>query len=279
MKKWTLTLVAGVFLILAVNAVALLGAAYNRSDEPESTLLMSQRELIHHRLRGDKDNSGINLAMKWRVESEKSSRESDNDLRYSSGHWGSPSWLNKDKLIELGFDVEKFTRKLENENRIKDILPREALIVMELNGKAYQQELKIARDFVKKSRELLAKNPRSEKYIERARWAELYIKEEEQQNTRLFAIDASTDLNKLRTVYPNRSHYAIVKGLIYPSIRSYENKILIDGNIRDVHAEQINVPFNFRRVFDTTDTYEVKVAFGKRLEPWIIAASKSQVTK
>ena len=37
------TTIAGVGLIVVVNAVALLGAAYNRSGEPESVLRLSER--------------------------------------------------------------------------------------------------------------------------------------------------------------------------------------------------------------------------------------------
>lgn len=39
------TLIAGIAIILVVNAIALGGVAYNRSGTPESTLHLSQREL------------------------------------------------------------------------------------------------------------------------------------------------------------------------------------------------------------------------------------------
>ena len=47
MIAWTRrhTLIAGLGLILGVNAIVLGGVAYNRSGEPESLLQLSEREL------------------------------------------------------------------------------------------------------------------------------------------------------------------------------------------------------------------------------------------
>ncbi len=279
MKKWTRTLIAGSALILLTNAVALLGAAYNRSDEAESVLKLSQRELQQHSWNANKDNSGITLTMEWRIASEMTTPPNDYG-RYSSSKWGTPEWLNQRKMAELGFDVNKLSSSADFDRRRKEALPREVLLVLELNDKAYLQELQRAKKHTAQTKALLAKNPDNEEAKSSAKRAEEIFKNEEQTNSRLFAIDAGTDPPKLRASYPDRARYAIVHGLIYPSINREKNKTTVGGNIREVHAEKINVPFMYRNVFGTSEApYEVTVAFGKRLEPWITAASKTTATK
>jgi hypothetical protein len=84
-------------------------------------------------------------------------------------------------------------------------------------------------------------------------------------------------VQKLRTAYPDRAHYAIVHGLIRPATMQIKNESRIGGNIAEVHANSVNVPFAYRQVFNNAEPYEVTVAFGKRLEPWFVAASKVAV--
>lgn len=281
MKKWSRTLIAGSALILLTNAVVLLGAAYNRSDEPESLLQLSQREFQDDRWNNIKDNSGITLTLNWRVIREKSSQQHDYDYDpgYSAGKWGTPVWLNKAKMAELGFDVVKLAGTSESGRHYKESLSREALLVLELNDQAYQHELKRAKDYAEQSRALLAGNPDKQEFKQRVKNAEEYYKKEEKINSRLFVIDAGIDLQKLRTAYPDRTRYAIVHGLIHPSTMHEKNETQVWGNISELHAERINVPLNYRKIFDHVAPYEVTIAFGKRLEPWITAASGSVSVK
>lgn len=188
-------------------------------------------------------------------------------------------WLNKAKMAELGFDVVKLSATSENGRHYKESLSREALLVLELNDQAYQHELKRARDYAEQSRILLATNPGSKEFKQRVKNAEKYYKNEEKTNSRLFVIDAGVDLLKLRNLYPDRTRYAIVHGLIHPGTMQEKNETLVWGNISELHAERINVPLNYRQVFDTVAPYEVTIAFGKRLEPWITAASSSEAAK
>src|SRR4030067_1545641 len=105
MMKWSHTLIAGSVLILLTNAVALVGAAYNRSGDPESRLHLSQRELQNYRWNEIRDNSGITLTLNWRVAREAPAQRNDYGVGYSAGKWGTPTWLDKAKMSELGFDV------------------------------------------------------------------------------------------------------------------------------------------------------------------------------
>jgi hypothetical protein len=275
MMKWSHTLIAGSVLILLVNAVVLFGAAYNRSGEPEGQLLLSQRELQNYRWNEIRDNSGITLGLNWRVAQ---AQQNNYGLGYSAGKWGAPAWLDKAKMSELGFDAVKLASRPEINRRYKEALPREVLLVLELNDQAYQQELQRAKDYAEQSKALQAGNPDSVEFKQRAKISEENYQREQRDNSRLFVIDAGIDLQTLRITYPDRTRYAIVHGLIRPNI-VYGKDGIIGGYISELHAERINVPFKFRQVFDNVAPYEVTVAFGKRLEPWIVGASKSIAAK
>ena len=275
MMKWSRNLIAGSALVLLANAVLLAGAAYNRSNEPESQLQLTQRELQSSQGMMRKDNSGITLTLNWRVAREAAAQENDYGRGYSAGKWGVPAWLDKAKMAELGFDVVKLTGTSESGRHSKKMQSREALLVLELNGQAWQQELKRAREYAGQSGVLSAGNPGSEEFKRRAKSAVENYQHEEQINSRLFVIDAGIDLLKLRTAYPDRQRYAIVHGLIQPSAVRNKNETRVSGYIGEVSAEHINVPLNYRQVFDSAVPYEVTVAFGKRLEPWITGASGS----
>ncbi len=268
--KWTYPLIAGGALILLSNAVVLLGAGYNRSGEAESQLQLTQRELQHSSWREGKDNSGITLELNWRVAQPKQGKYD----RYYNGKWGEPpTWLNKAKMEELGFDLVKLASTSENV-RHDDAQSREVLLVLELNGQAYQQTLQRAKEYAEQSKGLLAGSSKSEELMERVKDAEENYQHEQNQGSRLFVIDAGLDVQKLRAVYPDRTRYAIVHGLVRPRTEwEMKNKTGIDGNITELHAELIHVPLAYRQVFNNPVEYEVTVAFGQRLEPWITGAS------
>ena len=229
MKKWPGTLIAGSALILLTNAVVLSGAAYNRSGDAESQMRLSQRELQHYRQYEHKDNSGITLSLNWRIVREKFSQQHDYgfDSGYSAGKWGTPIWLNKAKMAELGFDVAKLADTAANARHYKESLSKEVLLVLEINAQAYQQELQRARDYAEQARRLLADNPDSKEFKQRVKNAEEYYKNEETINSRLFVIDAGIDMQKLRSTYPDRTRHAIVHGLISPSITREKNETLV----------------------------------------------------
>jgi hypothetical protein len=100
---------------------------------------------------------------------------------------------------------------------------------------------------------------------------------EEDNNSRLFAVDAGLDLDDLREQYPDRNRYAIVRAQVRPSYLSGLDKFT--GNIDKLSIEEINVPYEFHSAFDTrvrpatsgqtSGNLTFDVAFGHRLEPWI----------
>lgn len=273
--KWSHSLIAGGAIILLTNAVALGGVAWNRSGEPESQLQLTQRELTRSYSFSGKDNSGITLSLNWRFE-----HAELNEFNYGmySSRWGIPVWLDEQKLAQLGFDMEKLADTQDYRLRNREFQPKEVLLVLELDDQTYRHHLQRTREYLDESRRLLAASPANAEMQRKARNAEENYKNEVEKGSRLFVIDAGLDIDALRAAYPDRNRYAILHGLIRPTTMSVKDKTVIGGNITELHAGNINVPLDKRPVLSGSDPYEVAVAFGRRLEPWIIAASRGVPT-
>lgn len=287
--KWsrTHTLVAGLALVLTTNAVALVGVAYNRSDEPESTLKLTQRELhLPYEWVFRLENSGISLALQTRVLATQ-----DNNLhgmgRSYTGFGNAPSWLDKAKFAALGFDVSEPEDSHRARLRYDKLLPKEALLVLELDGPAYRTALEDAQKYLQKEEALLKTNAGKKEFEERAKNAKRELYQEEHIYSRLFVIDAGLDVASLRAKYPDRKRYAIVHGQIQPQLVEYNRKPKLVGYIRGLSVSQINVPALFREIFESiqesaqtneygviASPFEVTVAYGKRLEPWMTEAKR-----
>jgi hypothetical protein len=79
-----------------------------------------------------------------------------------------------------------------------------------------------------------------------------------------------------------------VRGRVRPQLLDDTHPAMLLGYISDISIGEISVPFIFRVVFDFVQQeivtnqqnpispYEVTVTFGKRLEPWITAASRKK---
>ncbi len=272
MMKWSHTLIAGGALILLTNGVVLFGAGYNRDGEPDSQLLLTQRELQHSTWQETRENSGMTLTLNWRFEQ---AGQSDLDSGLYSVRWGMPVWLDEAKMSELGFDVDKLANAVGSRERYQELQPKEVLLVLELNDRAYQHQLQRAKDYLDQAKARLDAAPDIAELKRKAKNAEENYLHEQQSNSRLFVIDAGLDLPKLRAAYPDRARYAIVHGLIRPGTVRVQNKASVGGYISELQADHINVPFSYRQVFGNAAPYEASVAFGKRLEPWIVTASNS----
>ena len=277
MMTWSsrYTLIAGLALIAVANAVALIGVAYNRSDTG-SVLHLTQRELTPpYQWRGTHENSGLALRLQWRVLQEETA--GSHYLSWgnvSSG--GAPAWLDKAKLETLGFAGTQLEITGKVRDSIQKQLSKEVLLVLELDGPIYQTSLDRVRRYAERQ---AAKDPKEAKNI---------LEREQSINSRLFAADAGLDAAALRTKYPDHSRYAIVRGRVRPQLLDGTHPAKPFGYISDISIDEISVPFIFREVFDFVQQeivtnqrnlippYEVTVTFGKRLEPWITAASKKK---
>jgi hypothetical protein len=176
------SIIAGVALILLTNLIALLGVAFNHRGSPNSTLQLSQREFQHlDRWRGNSDNSGISLRLKWRV------------LGALHEHYhypnDDPGWLNKAKLASLGFDVAMPISTERGQAAYGKQLSKPVFFVMEFDGPAYQQSIELAR----KSDEDDTKRVEDGNRARRA----TSLPQELNVNSRLFVVDAGLDPGRL----------------------------------------------------------------------------------
>jgi hypothetical protein len=261
------TLVAGVGLIVLVNAIVLGGVAYNRSGAPESALRLSERELSSsYRYDGNKENSGLTLALHWRV----LPADSHDAQKYAwalASNGGFPDWLNSAKMLALGFEKPTVSQALDGQSRTRQPLPRDVLLVLELDGVAYQAALARAVQFSETAS------------AQEKKQASDALKREQGENSRLFVVDAGLDVVALRARYPDRNRYAIVHGQVRPNWAIEKDGAAPVGYISGVSASSLNVPLEWRHVFDgasavhrdgqTAVRYAVDVKFGQRLEPWI----------
>ena len=274
------TLIAGLALIALTNAIALGGVAYNRSGEPESVLKLTQRELWQpHGYGLDREEGGLQLSVRWRV------LTADPAMAFYADHQGTPEWLDEAKLASLGFDVSQPPAARRASWRYDRQLPKEALVVLELDGPARQKALERARERAAKEAAKGAETGKTGPGTP-AQEAAVFLKNEETANSRLFAVDAGPDAQALRAKYSDRTRYAIVQGKVRPYHQSGRGKeARWTGYIEVIENARVNVPLEFRKAVESaprsipmagpTDGgpgFEVRVAFGKRFEPWIVAA-------
>lgn len=266
------TLFSGMALILIINGVALLGVTRNRSGAPESTLKLSQRELPPPPWGRNYEDSGMSLHLNWRVAGSEKGRN-------YSFYNGAPDWLNQTKMASLGFDVspaqgEKDKRRWTNRQPGKEVL-----LVLEQDGPAYQQLLQRTQQSAAEASTKLTAQPDSEELQRKAKQLQDEVRREERENSRLFAIDADLAQTELRAKYPDRSRYAIVRALVRPG--STDERGMIAGHIDHISIDGINVPYELRSTFEiraagqpyTGQDFEASVAFGQRLEPWLLGIS------
>lgn len=290
MRTWSRarTLLTGAGLILITNAVILLGVASNRTGRPESTLKLTQRELSLPSAWGfEGENNGIALRLQWRV----LRGERDGDL----GPWigypgmgGEPAWLNKAKLASLGFDMSFPEDTPEGRRHYERLLPREVMLVLEQDGAAYQSLLARTRARAARQESLSSAHPKDKQLKEQAKEVRKWLALEENENSRLFVVDAGLDAKALRAQYPDRARYAVVRGQVRSYLSIEDKRARILGRVSDVSIDNVNVPLTFRHVFEwmlkyreserckDALRYEVSVAYGSRFEPWVIAAAGSR---
>jgi hypothetical protein len=287
LKHWTRrhTLAAGAILILAVNTIALVGVAYNRSGEPESRLVLSERELrLPPREWGfEHENSGMALHLLWRLPPIKEDLKGRYwDYAASSG---TAPWFERAKLAELGFDLSRDPGTEKGKRYYEKVRPRDVLLVLELGGAAHAHILEHARRYAEERDRLAFANPGVKDIAESAKNAREQLRREEKFSSRLFVIDAGVDLAALRAKYPDRARYAIVGGRVRPWVIEENKKARVAGYIETLNISAVNVPLEFRPAFEGAtwthpyayDEYkgprfDAAVAFGKRLEPWLTAA-------
>jgi hypothetical protein len=290
MKKHGLIL--AIALILLTNVVVLAGVAYNRSGEPDATVTLTERELHWQNNRSwvDREDSGLYLKLKLNMSGHN---------RYDWKH-KKDTWLNQQKLEELGFDTTFPLEDIKASRYYSHQLPRQAYVVLEFDGDSYQNWLKAQ----KKQIEVLKQDLLEEKKSAKKKNLENIIRDNERllvSASHLVAIDAGRDASKLRDQYTDRSKFIITPAVFRISLQFVPNKKnphistgpYLSGWLYRISIPTIHVNSDYRSFFisdikshtkiylprnkplsDLEPRYQVTLNYGKRYEPWIADVKK-----
>lgn len=273
------SLLLGLAIIALSNAVALGGAAYNRSGVPTSQPTLTERELgLSYNYGFAAENSGLSLQLHWRVLDDK------NTTAYYS-YWSPTKWLDTDKLASLGFDVSYSLDKPDSANHYQKAINREVFLVLENDGAAYQKVLQQKQAKLTEAQALLQQNPDKDEFTKRLKRTTDELEVEQKENSRLFVIDAGLDYAELRQKYSDNKQYLIVRGLV--DLRysgTYNKSPYLQGAIKQLSVTRVNVPLQhaavlapllvdrtYRRGRKLPPRYEVSLKYGLRYEPWIVS--------
>ena len=287
-------LIAGLVLIGLVNAMVLAGVAWNRQPPLESSLQLSERELASTYAYWRKDNSSLALRLDYRWPS-----QADDDHYYPS--------ISAEKMAELGFHVPTELNE-QTVRRYRRQLDRDALLVLELNGPAYQHEVALLVAANAEAQRLHQSVPDSQELREAARHAGNALEYEQNRASRLLVVDVGLDQQALRTRYPDRTRYAIVRSIIAVQASSVatdwqgegedprpENQRWtwqLGGSADTPGLQSLNLPQHWHATFDSLPQqdeqsgagypsyqklFSAEVVFGRRLEPWFVDLSARQL--
>ncbi|MBL4796146.1 MAG: DUF4824 family protein [Oleispira sp.] len=264
-------------LVLLVNAFILIGVWYNRSGEAESAVVLTEREM---RMPYSWSTDQTFLRINWRIVSLKSN---------SYDSYNSPAWFDQEKLESLGFE---FSEAEYNTHFIET----KAILVLEYDGDAYQQAVKIAQSRVesveKKLTQLLGyEELQTELQAELQEDLQAELKDEQENlkyeqlsASRLFVVDAGLDEEKLRALYPDNQRYILTYGIV--DVSSYmpydkNEKPIFSGRIDRLSVERLHIESEMyskiNKLISNTrysrntmpPRFSLEVHFGQRLEPWI----------
>ena len=123
------SLLAAAAVVLLANATALIHASRNRSGTPDSEVVLTSGELIHHR---NPDDTGVALNLNW---------ENPDLWMYSLEPPASDEgnvWLDRARLQTLGFDCSMPPSDPDAITFYNRQIPRNAFVAMELDGPSWR---------------------------------------------------------------------------------------------------------------------------------------------
>lgn len=256
-------------LVVLINILVLAGVAYNRSNEPEASLVLTERELGYYRSYRDDENSGMSLSLDW------------------NRYYGIDEWFDEGKLATVGFDLEHLRQNGADWSFYQRQLPRKAYVVLELEGEAWSswvndQDAEISRIQKLELNEELTAEDRM-RQISR-------VREKIQSTSRLFAMDIDSDPERLRQRYPDRTRYAVVSAEVRVGYERNDDDLKLYGRISQLLVDNLHVPLDgqtpllglpAREYLSSYDAptevrewyprYTVTVNWGQRYEPWVEA--------
>lgn len=278
--------VAGFSLLALVNLIVLLGVAWNRLEPINSRLSLTERELnsAYTYWRTDNSSQALHLHYRW------PSREGD-DYGYAP--------ISAEKMAELGFSLPTELND-ESARRYRHQLERTALLVLEFNGPAYQREVALARSAQVEAARLYRAVPDSEALRVAAENANTALDHEQNRASRLLVVDVGVDPHTLRSRYPDRQRYALVQAIVAakasrvavewkgegddlrPELQRWTWQL--GGSAQTPGIERLNVPREWHANLQQAENnreaqgkpFNAELAFGRRLEPWLVSLSPRQ---
>ena len=254
---------AVLLLILTVNTVTLIRVAWNRLGEPEAELTLSGREFSTRNGLFDEDSGRF--------------------VRLKIGKTN--DWLDAVKLRSLGLDEKPASAHRSRE--------REVLLVLELDGPTHARALAAQKKLVIQAREELQRadavltglgpeaapeeltqaQKNRKRAAERLENTERGLLVKQNEDSRLYLVDAGLEVQALRQRYPDRSRYALVPG----TVRVWWDREGKAHPSSSLELRDIFVPLRVAEIFARIDKLQgeekaaarLQLAFGKRLEPWV----------
>ena len=275
--------VAGFSLLALANLVVLLGVAWNRLEPMDSRLSLTERELssAYTYWRDDNSSQALHLHYRWPI-------QAGDDDRYAP--------ISAEKMAELGFSLPTDLND-ESARRYRRQLERNALLVLELNGPAYQREVAQAQAAQVEAARLYRAVPDSEALHVAAENASTALDYEQNRATRLLVVDVGVDPHTLRSRYPDRQRYALVQVIVAaqansvavewtgegedPRPESQRWTWQLGGSAQTPGIERLNVPREWHANLQQAENnreaqgqpFYAELAFGRRLEPWLVTLS------
>lgn len=262
--------------LVAGNAAALWQARANRAHV-QAGLQLSAREVLAY---DSRSISGRNVGARLRV------RERCEPAGSALCYGRAVPWLTADKLRALGFDTDAAAQG-------RAAPERPAWLVLELAGDAWQQEAARLEQLVQQAQhdvERAADNSARERARERLLRRQQSLREEQQEASRLFIVDAGRSAQELRQRWPQEQRHVIVPGKVRMRGRQASVELLVDelfvprrfagAAAKAAEARQARITASVRE--EQAAARELPAAtgpllrFGARGLPWIAAWDAEQ---
>jgi len=295
-----LTLLAGCGLVLLTNLALLAAARWNRLDEPQGRLSLTERELALPWARQD-EGTGLALSL---VLSHRAPGSIRRTARWKS--YDLPAvdyeWLDRSKLVELGFEAELDPTDPEAVRYYANVLPRSVYVVVEYDGDAWRSWIVEREAEVEKLRREVADGIAEPGELADA---EAVLLVDRTMRSRLFPVDAGTDPAALLRRYGDRPGHAVLAAVLRPEIaRSKSGTPILTAAVLEPVVGRLNVPRALRSPLDVLlpresgeevearerkeaargwpavrpPRYRCTVAIGRRLEPWLTEVTPLPLT-
>src|SRR5579864_375075 len=247
-----LSLICAGALVIVTDAFVLVGVSGNRSAAIED-IELTERELQLEQ--AGEDNTGVSLRL------DHSGRTYFGRVQMEE----KPDWFDQAKLAEVGFDVRVPPADPAAEIHYRDVLPRDAFVVLEYGGPAWEAWVKQAEESAQRT----SPGP--------LRW-------DPRDRTHLVAVDAGRDPAALRRKYPDPAKHLIVRAVVRlgfqktwdPATQQMISPKFLRGEVQTITPNEIHVPMPMATTLAGLPTdrhqprYAVTLRYGTRYEPWVV---------